>query len=416
MQPNQISNRKFGLITERKTKLTVRKYFNQRLLDADGRFARDIEYLLTAQYAVESKQVADDASIALRQTQGRLHRGQVLTAGSIKKNQHVVNEMIQKDHAYRFLKNVRGSPAYFQRVMYDVLGMIRQLGIPTWFFTLSAADMQWPDVIQTIARQYGTILTDDDVKTMSFEEKSKWLSQNPVTAARRFQYRLNTFFQVFLKSIAHPLGELVDYAIRIKFQARGSPHAHTILWIKDAPKLNVNADEEVCSFIDQYIKCNIPDDEELSQLVSKVYKHRHSATCRRHGKCRFHYPCPPSPKTVIACQSTAATYPEEQAKRAVKVLAAVRKILDDKDTPEDISMDELFLKAGVSSSNIYLCGLKICSTGNSIVMQRKQSESWINTYNPDVIRVWKANMDLQYILDPRSICMCDVYSCIHAQE
>ena len=90
------------------------------------------------------------------------------------------------------------------RVMYDVLGMIRQLGIPTWFFTLSAADMQWPDVIQTIARQYGTLLTDDDVKTMSFEEKSKWLRQNPVTAARYFQYRLNTFFQLFLKSTAHP--------------------------------------------------------------------------------------------------------------------------------------------------------------------------------------------------------------------
>ena len=97
--PTKYPTGKFGLITERKTKLTVRKYFNQRLLDADGRFARDIEYLLTAQYAVESKQVADDASIALRKTQGRLHRGQVLTARSTK-NQHVVNEMIQKDHAY----------------------------------------------------------------------------------------------------------------------------------------------------------------------------------------------------------------------------------------------------------------------------------------------------------------------------
>ena len=153
--------------------------------------------------------------------------------------------MIQKDHAYRFLENVRGSPAYFQRVMYDVLGMIRQLGIPTWFFTLSAADMQWPDVIQTIARQYGTILTDDDMKAISFEEKSKWLRRNPVTAARHFQHHHNTF-QLFLKSTAHPLGEPVDYVIRIEFQARGSPHAHTILWIKDAPKLNVNNDEEVC--------------------------------------------------------------------------------------------------------------------------------------------------------------------------
>ena len=140
--------------------------------------------------------------------------------------------------------------------------------------------MQWPDVFLTIARQYGIILTDDDVKTMSFEEKSKWLIQNPVTAARHFQYRLNTFFQVFLKNAAHPLGELVDYAIRIEFQARGSPHAHTILWIKDAPKLNINTDEDVCAFIDQCVKC---DDEEPAQLVSKVQKHHHSATYRRHG-------------------------------------------------------------------------------------------------------------------------------------
>ena len=58
-----------GLTSERKIKLTVRKYFNQRLLDVDGRFAKDIEYLLTAQYAVESKQVFDDANIVFRQPQ-----------------------------------------------------------------------------------------------------------------------------------------------------------------------------------------------------------------------------------------------------------------------------------------------------------------------------------------------------------
>ena len=48
--PTKYPTGKFGLITERKTKLTVCKYFNQRLLDADGRFARDIEYLLTASW------------------------------------------------------------------------------------------------------------------------------------------------------------------------------------------------------------------------------------------------------------------------------------------------------------------------------------------------------------------------------
>ena len=32
----------------------------------DGWFARDIEYLLAAQYAVESKQVSDEANIAMQ--------------------------------------------------------------------------------------------------------------------------------------------------------------------------------------------------------------------------------------------------------------------------------------------------------------------------------------------------------------
>ena len=111
-------------------------------------------------------------------------------------------------------------------------------------------------------------------------------------------------------------------------------------------------------------------------------------------------PLPPSTQseTVIAQQSTAATYPEELAEQGMTALAAVRKVLDDKDTPEDISMDELLTKANVSHS-IYLCGLKMCSTGSSIVMQRKSSESWINTYN-------RANMDLQFVLDPYA------YACV----
>ena len=59
--PTEYPTGKFGLMAHRDKKLTVRKYFNQQLLDADGRFCKDVEYLLTAQYAVESKQVADDA-------------------------------------------------------------------------------------------------------------------------------------------------------------------------------------------------------------------------------------------------------------------------------------------------------------------------------------------------------------------
>lgn len=275
--------------------MTYRKYFNQRVLDVDGRFARDVEYLFVAQYIVEQKQIRDDGNnIVWRQKPS----GQ-FTAGQAK-DQSSLNQHVRKDKAYRFMKNIRGSPPYYQRTFYDLLAMIRQLGTPTWFFTLSAADMKWPDMIQTIARQYGRSYTDEQVAAMSFDEKSDWLSRNPVTAARHFQYRLNTLLNEFLKSTAKPLGEIVDYGIRIEFQARGSPHAHCVIWVKDAPKFGVSEDSEVCAFIDKYISCAIPKEEgKLKELVLLLQQHKHSSYCKKNSKCRFNFPHPPSSKTLV---------------------------------------------------------------------------------------------------------------------
>ena len=53
-----------------------------------------------------------------------------------------------------------------------------------------------------------------------------------------------------MKSTAKPLGEIVDYAIRVEFQARGSPHAHTVIWVKDAPRFGIDSDSDVVNFID----------------------------------------------------------------------------------------------------------------------------------------------------------------------
>ncbi|XP_071953105.1 uncharacterized protein [Antedon mediterranea] len=230
--PDKYPDGKNALTAERPIEIAPRKYFNQRLLDVDGRFAKSIEYLLSAQYAVENKQVQGDINhFIFRRTAGKHCHGTRLNVG-LTKNVEKMNELIKGDHAYKILKNIRGTPAYFQTVFYDVLAMVRQLGIPTWFFTVSAADMQWADVIQTIARQYGTTLSDDDVRNLSFADRTMWLRSNPVTAARQFQYRLELLFKDVLKSKAHPLGEITDYVIRIEFQARGSPHAHTLLWVK----------------------------------------------------------------------------------------------------------------------------------------------------------------------------------------
>ena len=179
-----------------------------------------------------------------------------------------LNQYVKRDKAYHFMKNIRGSPPYYQCTFYDLLAMIHQFGMPTWFFYLSVVDLKWPDVIQTIARQYGVSYTDDEVAALSLEDKSNWLNHNPVTAARLFQYRLTTLSQELLQSSAKPLGEIVDFGARIELQARGSPHAHCVIWMKDAPKFGVNEDSEVCSFIEEYISCAIHKEEgKLKELV-----------------------------------------------------------------------------------------------------------------------------------------------------
>ncbi|CAB4019984.1 myosin heavy fast skeletal muscle, partial [Paramuricea clavata] len=324
-----------GLSTKRQRKITARKYFNQRLLHKDGRFASDIDYLLAAQYTVEAKQVRDDMQITLRQTRGQSFQNRTVNAGLVKSSDNL-QAMIRTDTAFKFLKNVRGSPAYWKTVLLDLLAMVRQLGMPTWFLTLSAADMQWPEVIQSIARQYGKVMTADDVKNMPWVEKCKWLRSNPVTASRQFKHRLDQFFKEFTGGKANPIGELQDYMIRIEFQARGSPHAHTIIWIKDAHKLDANTDEEVISFIDKYKTCVIPDENtDLRNLVLSLQKHTNQ-----------------------------------------EVLRKVRELMEDKNIPEEITLQSLLQKANVEP-HLYERALELMKSGIECVSLVIKNDNYI---------------------------------------
>ena len=47
------------------------------------------------------------------------------------KSQEILSQFMRNDKAYSFMKNIRGSPPYYQRVFYDLLAMICHLGTPT---------------------------------------------------------------------------------------------------------------------------------------------------------------------------------------------------------------------------------------------------------------------------------------------
>ena len=86
-------------------KLTYRKHFNQRLLDVDGRIARDLDYLFVVQYIEKAKQVLNDGNnFAWRQKPSRQ-----FTAAQAR-DQTVLYQYVRKDRGYSFIKNIRGSP------------------------------------------------------------------------------------------------------------------------------------------------------------------------------------------------------------------------------------------------------------------------------------------------------------------
>ena len=103
--------------------------------------------------------------------------------------------------------------------MYEVAALVKQLGIPTWFMTLSCADLRWPELFQIISRIQGKDITDEEVDALSYDEKCKMLNLNPVIVAKHFQFRVETFFTEVLLSKSKPIGKIVyimHYALSFK--------------------------------------------------------------------------------------------------------------------------------------------------------------------------------------------------------
>ena len=136
---------KFGYHHERAIKLSPVKYFNARLLHHSGRFATNSEYLFFAQFIIEQKKVFDSINIAIKKIQS-----QPISASQLRSNEQSLQNLICQDQAYLFLRQIPGTPPYWQKFMYEVVAMVKQLGIPTWFMTLSCDDLKWSDLFEII--------------------------------------------------------------------------------------------------------------------------------------------------------------------------------------------------------------------------------------------------------------------------
>ena len=162
--------------------------------------------------------------------------------------------MIAHDDAFKFLKTIRSSPAFWQQKQNELMSMIRQLRCPTFFLTLSAAETKWPELLRILKEILDDVkFLTDAVLELQWNERAELISRVPVTCARYFDHRSKELFRI-LRSEVCPLGKLTEFYMRIEFQQRGSQYIHSLLWIENAPKYGISPLNEVIEFIDHTIK------------------------------------------------------------------------------------------------------------------------------------------------------------------
>ena len=186
---------KFGFTETRDVNLSPIRYFNVRLLNCDGRFAASAEFIFYALSIVEQYKVSNAISIAMQ----KLH-GSSITAGSLR-NPQTMKQYRFNDQLFMFMAPIKGTPAYWKTFLYEVLAMVRQLGIPQWFLTLSCADLRWVDLLRILLLQRGKNYTDDEIAALTYNERCDLINSDPVTVARHYQLRVDTFVQKILKKI-----------------------------------------------------------------------------------------------------------------------------------------------------------------------------------------------------------------------
>ena len=393
----------FDVLTPRDRDINLRRYVNQRLLNKDPRFSQNSEYIFAFQYATEIKQLRTDMQMALKR---RSSEGRKINAGDMR-NFEKVNQLIWKDIAYKFMKNVRGTPAFWQSKLFDTLAMLRTFGTPTWFISLSPAEFLWPEFIQAVGKRMRRNWSEDEISTMEWINKAEYFRNNSVPVNQMFENRIESFFSDFLLNKANPLGEITEHIEKIEFQVRGSPHAHCLLWVKDAPRVDVNTEEEVCDFVDKYICGKIPseseENEELRNLVMKLQTHRHSPCCRKHvnGRCRFNFPRPPSTKTILARSSNDYSDVKIDEKDRRHILQLIHERIE---AGDGATLKEI-LESECIPEEMYLDCLRMTSQrGTNVILQRDVGDCNTNNFNAHCLQLWHANIDIQYIADP--------YSCI----
>ena len=153
------------------------------------------------------------------------------------------------DIGYNVFETIRGTAPYFTHAKQKVMAIIRQLGLPTLFVTLSAAERHWDKLIrQLLEKEWHRGVTAEEVAAQSPAQRRKMISRNMFDTNIHFHHRIRILFNNMKSPGIFQQWMTKDFFFRIEFQQRGSVHVHSILWIVDqnrtpAPNYTRNDDQ-----------------------------------------------------------------------------------------------------------------------------------------------------------------------------
>ena len=84
------------------------------------------------------------------------------------------------------MNTIKGTPAYWKRFLFEVLAMVKQLGLPTFFMTLTCADLRWNELVSIISKLNGLNLSEDDIKNLDYR-----ITSNKRPTSRKRLPRIN---------------------------------------------------------------------------------------------------------------------------------------------------------------------------------------------------------------------------------
>eukprot|EP01018_Ginkgo_biloba_P016121 Gb_08820 [translate_table: standard] len=134
--------------------------------------------------------------------------------------------------------------------------MIHQIGCPTIFFTLSAADMQWPNLHQLMP---GTPPRDAVAAR-------KWHCNNVIQHPHIVAKYMHLHHTIFREEILTKFHGAIEFWSRYEWQHRGSSHVHGFLWLNGAPDMdkldwqNAEQVEQVKNFFNKIVHAWNPRD------------------------------------------------------------------------------------------------------------------------------------------------------------